>query len=61
MEIRIGGYLEASFLLEREPKQWHALVMLDSGKEPTDFVQAASAPDERLLRSGESIRGVVGW
>jgi len=39
VEIRIGGYLAASFLLEREPKQWHALVLLDSGKEPTDFVQ----------------------
>jgi predicted protein tyrosine phosphatase len=39
VEIRIAGYLAASFLLERESKQWHALVLLDSGKEPTDFVQ----------------------
>jgi predicted protein tyrosine phosphatase len=39
VEIRIAGYLAASVLLEREPKQWHALVLLDSGKEPTNFVQ----------------------
>jgi predicted protein tyrosine phosphatase len=31
--------LAASLLLEREPKQWHALVLLDSDKKPTDFVQ----------------------
>jgi predicted protein tyrosine phosphatase len=40
VEIRIGGYLWGSFLLEREPKRWHALVVLDSGKQPTDFVEA---------------------
>jgi predicted protein tyrosine phosphatase len=40
MEIRIGGYVAASFLLEQEPQQWHALVLLDSGKRPTDFVEA---------------------
>jgi len=39
MEIRIGGYLAASYLLEREPNQWYAIVMLDSGQEATDFVQ----------------------
>ncbi len=39
MEIRIGGYVAASHLLEREPNQWHAVVMLDSGKQATDFVQ----------------------
>jgi len=39
MEIRIGSYVAASFLLEREPNQWHALVLLDSGKEATDFVK----------------------
>lgn len=38
MEIRIGGYLAASMLLEREPGAWHALVLLDSGLEPTEFV-----------------------
>ncbi|AMV25765.1 Dual specificity phosphatase, catalytic domain [Gemmata sp. SH-PL17] len=38
-EIRIAGYLAASLLLEREPKQWHALVLLDSGKEASDFIQ----------------------
>ena len=39
MEIRICSYLSASLLLEREPMQWHALVMIDSDKEPTDFVK----------------------
>ena len=39
MEILVRGYMAASFLLEREPKQWHALVMLDSDKKATDFVQ----------------------
>src|ERR1700690_2407609 len=39
MDIRIGSYVAASFLLEREPNQWHALVMLDSGKVATDFVK----------------------
>ncbi len=24
MEIVVGGYVAASWLLEREPKQWHA-------------------------------------
>ncbi len=40
MEIRIGGYLAASFLLEHEPRQWDAIVMLDSRKQATDFVKA---------------------
>jgi predicted protein tyrosine phosphatase len=40
VDIRIGGYVSASFLLEREPNQWHTLVMLDSGEEATDFVKA---------------------
>jgi predicted protein tyrosine phosphatase len=40
VEIRFGNYLSASFLLEREPQQWHALVVLDSGMHPTDFVEA---------------------
>jgi predicted protein tyrosine phosphatase len=39
MELRVGGYVAASFLLEREPNQWHALVLLDSHKEATDFVR----------------------
>jgi predicted protein tyrosine phosphatase len=39
MDLVIGGYIAASFRLEREPKQWHALVLLDSDKEPTDFVR----------------------
>lgn len=40
MEIRIGSYVAASFLLEREPVQWHTLIVLDSGKHATDFVKA---------------------
>ncbi len=40
MEIRIGGYLAASFLLKTEPQQWHALVVLGSGIKPTDFVES---------------------
>ena len=40
MEIRIGSYVAASFLLEREPNQWHTLVILDSGKQATDFVKS---------------------
>jgi predicted protein tyrosine phosphatase len=40
MEIRICGYLSASWLLEQEPKQWHALVMLDSLTKPTSFVES---------------------
>jgi predicted protein tyrosine phosphatase len=40
VEIRVASYLAASFLLEREPRQWHALVVLDSGKQATDFVEA---------------------
>lgn len=40
MDIRIASYVAASLLLEREPGLWHAVVMLDSGKHPTDFVKA---------------------
>jgi predicted protein tyrosine phosphatase len=40
VEIRVAGYVAASLLLEREPRQWHALVMLDSGRRPTGFVEA---------------------
>jgi predicted protein tyrosine phosphatase len=40
MELRILGYVAASLLLAQEPKQWHALVLLDSGKKPTGFVEA---------------------
>lgn len=39
MQIHVAGYLAASFLLEQEPNQWHALVMLDSNTEATDFVK----------------------
>jgi predicted protein tyrosine phosphatase len=40
VEIRVGSYVAASFLLEREPGQWHTLVVLDSGKQATEFVKA---------------------
>jgi predicted protein tyrosine phosphatase len=39
LEIRIGGYLSGTFLLEQESKTWHALVVLDSGKRSTDFLE----------------------
>jgi len=42
VEIRIGSYVAASFLLEQEPGQWHTLVVLDSDKQATDFVKAHS-------------------
>jgi predicted protein tyrosine phosphatase len=38
MRLEIANYLAASFLLEQEPGQWDALVLLDSGMRPTDFV-----------------------
>ncbi|MBA4191247.1 MAG: hypothetical protein C0467_24970 [Planctomycetaceae bacterium] len=38
VEIRIAGYVAASLILERDPAQWHALVMLDSDVQETDFV-----------------------
>ena len=38
MGIVIGGYAAASLRLVREPKEWHALVLLDSDKQATDFV-----------------------
>jgi predicted protein tyrosine phosphatase len=49
MEIRVGGYLEGSFLLEQEPGQWHALVVLDSGRQATEFV-ARQARSHLYLR-----------
>lgn len=39
MEIVVGGYVAASWRLQSEPKQWHAIVLLDSDKQATDFVQ----------------------
>jgi predicted protein tyrosine phosphatase len=38
VDIRIAGYVAPSLLLEREPRRWHALVMLDSDQQETDFV-----------------------
>jgi predicted protein tyrosine phosphatase len=38
-EIAFAGYVAASYKLEREPKQWHVIVLLDSGKQATDFVE----------------------
>ena len=49
MEIRVGNYVAASFLLEREPGEWHALVVLDSGQEASPFV-AAHACSHLYLR-----------
>lgn len=39
-ELVVRNYLAASLLLEREPQQWHALVVLDSDKRATGFVAA---------------------
>ncbi len=39
MEIRVGSYVAASLLLEREPGRWHTLVVLDSRSQATDFVE----------------------
>jgi predicted protein tyrosine phosphatase len=49
VEIRICGYLSGSFLLEREPNQWHTLVVLDSDKRATNFVES-NAPSYLYLR-----------
>jgi predicted protein tyrosine phosphatase len=38
MNIVIRNYLSGSFLLEREPNVWDAIVILDSGLSHTDFV-----------------------
>lgn len=37
MELRTAGYIAASVLLEREPGEWRALILLDSDLEPTNF------------------------
>lgn len=42
MEIRICGYLAASYLLENAPSQWDALVILDSRATASEFVQSHS-------------------
>lgn len=39
MEIRVGSYVAASLLLEREPDRWHTLVVPDSRSQATDFVE----------------------
>lgn len=39
MELRVGNYVVASYLLEHEPSQWDTLVVLDSGKQATNFVK----------------------
>lgn len=40
VEICVLGYTAASFLLEQQKHQWHALVMLDTGLKSTGFVEA---------------------
>lgn len=39
VDIRIAGYLAASHLLERERNEWDALVLIDSNKQPSEFVR----------------------
>jgi predicted protein tyrosine phosphatase len=40
MEFRICGFVPGSWLLEQEPNQWNALIILDWGKRATSFVAA---------------------
>jgi len=49
MEIRIAGYLAASYLLQQEPAKWDALVILDSTISASDFVRR-QALRHRYLR-----------
>jgi predicted protein tyrosine phosphatase len=42
MLIRFANYTAASWLLTQEPQQWHTIVILNSGVDPTDFVQTQS-------------------
>jgi predicted protein tyrosine phosphatase len=59
MEMRILGYVAASLLLEKEPKQWHALVLLDSGQKSTPFVEA-HAPSHLYLHFDDIEQPQVG-
>ncbi len=69
MEIRIGGYLAASFLLENEPATWDALVILDSGVTATNLMRLQArrhcilrfddiqqATEDRVLVTSEQIK-----
>ena len=42
MVLRIAGYVAASLLLERQPRQWHVLAVLDARVKPTDFLESAA-------------------
>ena len=50
MQIRVAGYLPASFLLERESGQWPALVILDSAADVAADFLAAHATSHCVLR-----------
>jgi len=42
LDIRVCGYLAASFLLEREPSTWDLIIILDSGLVETPFIREYS-------------------
>lgn len=42
MEIRIANYVTASSMMEREPKAWNVIALLDSGTTATDFLTTHS-------------------
>jgi predicted protein tyrosine phosphatase len=49
IELRIGSYVAATLLLEHEPKQWNAIVLLDSDMMVTEFL-SANAQSHLCLR-----------
>jgi predicted protein tyrosine phosphatase len=59
MKIVIRNYLAGSFLLEQEPKVWDAIVILDSGLKPSDFV-AQHAQKFIYLRFDDVTQSKVG-
>ena len=59
MNILIRNYLSGSFLLEQEPGAWDAIVVLDTGLSPTDFV-AQHARQHLYLRFDDVVADVEG-
>lgn len=59
MNIVIRSYLSGSYLLEREPNKWDAIIILDSGIKHTDFV-ASHARNHVYLRFDDVDTGIRG-
>lgn len=59
MQLRIGGYLAASFLLQNEPHEWDAVVILDSSLSATRFV-AEHTPRHLYLRFDDVVQSAQG-